>query len=332
MSANHDKVTDSPRKHGMGLPAPRLSILIYHRVRQAPDPLLPGAMFARKFDAQLSLLRRFFTVLPLDEALARLGSGTLPRRAVSITFDDGYADNFEVAVPVLRQHKSSATFFVSTGYLDGGLMWNDVVIEAIRRCPEDRIDLNALGLGTHRLSNDGERRTAMLDIIDRLKYVPVAGRAAKASELAARIDRPLPSNLMMRTEQVAALGKAGMGIGAHTVSHPILTQVDDATARREIEDSRSALQGITGSRIEFFAYPNGRPGDDYSQVHVSMVREAGFEAALSTAKGSATAADDRFQLPRFTPWAQTPLRFLAQLVRSRWTGRGRMATPSLVQR
>src|SRR5579864_8395055 len=99
MSANHDKVTDSPRKHGMGLPAPRLSILIYHRVRRAPDPLLPGAMFARKFDAQLSLLRRFFAVLPLDEALAKLGSGTLPRRAVSITFDDGYADNFEVAVP-----------------------------------------------------------------------------------------------------------------------------------------------------------------------------------------------------------------------------------------
>jgi peptidoglycan/xylan/chitin deacetylase (PgdA/CDA1 family) len=73
-------------------------------------------------------------------------SGALPERAAAITFDDGYADNFTRALPLLREQGLPATFFVATGFLDGGRMWNDTISEAIRRCNEDVVDLSAIGL------------------------------------------------------------------------------------------------------------------------------------------------------------------------------------------
>jgi hypothetical protein len=114
----------------------KLSILIYHRVLPVPDPLFPTETTVESFDAQLGLLKSLFNVLPLPEAVARLKAGTLPARAASITFDDGYADNFTRALPILQKHGLHATFFIATAYLDGGRMFNDTVIESIRQCTQ----------------------------------------------------------------------------------------------------------------------------------------------------------------------------------------------------
>jgi peptidoglycan/xylan/chitin deacetylase (PgdA/CDA1 family) len=109
-----------------------LSILIYHRVVPEPDPLLPDLVCSEEFDRQLGVLSRWFTVLPLSEAVARLQAGRLPARAACVTFDDGYADNYEVALPLLAARGISATFFVATSFLEGGRMWNDDVIDTAR--------------------------------------------------------------------------------------------------------------------------------------------------------------------------------------------------------
>jgi peptidoglycan/xylan/chitin deacetylase (PgdA/CDA1 family) len=110
-----------------------LLVLIYHRVLPTRDPLLPDEPDAADFSAQMDLIGRNFRVLPLREAVQRLRSGDLPARSVSITFDDGYANNCEVALPILRERGIPATVFVATGFLNGGRMFNDTVIEAIRR-------------------------------------------------------------------------------------------------------------------------------------------------------------------------------------------------------
>ena len=104
-----------------------------------------------------------------------------------------------------------------------------------------------------------------------------------------------------------------MDIGGHTCSHPILTRQDDATARRELADGRDRLRGSPALTPRLFAYPNGKPGDDYDARHVAMARDLGFEAAVCTAWGAARRGDDSFQIPRFTPWDGTPLRFHARL-------------------
>jgi peptidoglycan/xylan/chitin deacetylase (PgdA/CDA1 family) len=118
---------------------------------------------------------------------------------------------------------------------------------------------------------------------------------------------------MMTTEQVRHLHASDMEIGAHTVTHPILAQLDPERAGSEIRESKTHLEAITGGRVTLFAYPNGKPGRDYRREHVGMVRELGFEAAVSTARGVAHAASDPFQLPRFTPWDRTPGKFLLRL-------------------
>ena len=121
----------------------RLTVLIFHRVRPEPDPLFPRELDAAAFRERLSWLRAWFNVLPLDDAVDALARGSLPVRAAAITFDDGYADNHDVALPILREMGVPATFFIATGFLDGGRMWNDTVIEAIRRTPKPMLDLSA---------------------------------------------------------------------------------------------------------------------------------------------------------------------------------------------
>jgi Polysaccharide deacetylase len=108
-----------------------------------------------------------------------------------------------------------------------------------------------------------------------------------------------------------------MGIGAHTVTHPILACLNTGEARSEIA-SGDHLSALTGRTIELFAYPNGFPGRDYTAEHVTMVRDLGFRAAFSTARSAASTDSDLFQLPRFTPWDRAPEKFLRRLVLNYW--------------
>ena len=119
---------------------------------------------------------------------------------------------------------------------------------------------------------------------------------------------------MMSSGQVRALRRAGMQIGAHTRTHPILARSEKHEAVAEIEGSKHDLEALLGEPVTLFAYPNGKPGADYSARHAEMVRRAGFVAALSTAAGAASAGSDRFQLPRFTPWDREPLRFGLRMI------------------
>jgi peptidoglycan/xylan/chitin deacetylase (PgdA/CDA1 family) len=291
-----------------------LSILIYHRVVPEHDPLVPDAICAAEFDWQLALLNRWFTMLSLREATARLLNGTLPIRAACITFDDGYADNVTVALPCLRRHRLTATFFVATSFIDGGRMWNDTVIEAVRRVQGDIVDARFLGLGMLRVSSLKLRRQAIASLLGAIKYLPPEERQERVDQLGLQACGNLPSDLMMTAEQVRYLLASGMEIGAHTISHPILASLDSQQAGREISECKNQLEAITGTRVSLFAYPNGKPRRDYRAEHVDLVKRLGFEAAVSTAWGVAHAGSDPFQLPRFTPWDKTPGRFLARLL------------------
>lgn len=292
----------------------RLSILIFHRVLQRFDPMDPGLPEAGDFERRMRWVRDWFNVLPLDEAVQRLFSGTLPSRALAITFDDGYADNEEIAAPILARLGLTATFFVSTGYLDGGCMWNDRVIESIRACPADSIDLGPVGLGRRALASDADRCRVADTVLDAIKHLPPEERRAATESIAQTAGHPPMPRLMMSPEQVRSLVRQGMQVGGHTVSHPILACLDEADAYAEIHDGKSTLEGIVGAPVRLFAYPNGVPDADYRAEHARMVADCGFTAAVSTAWGAGSRQSDRFQLPRFTPWDRTRLRYGTRLV------------------
>lgn len=296
------------------LPGRPLSVLIFHRVLAVPDPLQPGEPTAAEFAARMEWLKSCFNVVSLAQGIAGLRSGRLPPRAIAITFDDGYADNREIAAPILHRLGLPATFFVATGFLDGGRMFNDTVIETVRSAA--LLDLRDLGCGEHALTDDEARRSAIGAILDRVKYQPLRARETLVDQIAARAGSPLPPSPMMRSEQVAELHRMGFEIGGHTVRHPILAELDVEEARREIVAGRRHLEDIVGARVAHFAYPNGRPGRDYRQAHVALVREAGFDAAVSTARGVGRPGTDPFQLPRFTPWDRPDWRFGLRLARN----------------
>ena len=109
----------------------RLAIMIFHRVPRVVDPMFPLEPDAARFERDMRNVRRWFHVLPLEAAVARLRDGSLPARALAITFDDGYADNHDVALPILTRLNLTATFFIATSFLDGGCMWNDRVRDTI---------------------------------------------------------------------------------------------------------------------------------------------------------------------------------------------------------
>ena len=298
-------------------PGAKLSILIFHRVLAQTDPLFPSEATVQSFDWQMALLKSLFNVLPLPEAVSRLKAGSLPARAAAITFDDGYADNYTHALPILQKHGLHATFFIATAYLDGGRMFNDTVIESVRNTKLARLDLSDMQLGNHELGSTAAKKQAIQQILPKIKYLLPDEREAAAARVAARAEvENLPNDLMMTTAQLKGLHAAGMEIGGHTHRHPILAKLDREAAQKEIATGKAMLEGLLGSRVSMFAYPNGKPGTDYLPEQASIVRELGFDAAVSTSHGVSMRSADRFQLARFTPWDAKPTAYALRLMQN----------------
>ncbi|MDN2714254.1 polysaccharide deacetylase family protein [Janthinobacterium sp. SUN120] len=296
-----------------------LSILIYHRVLARPDPLFPGEVDAALFQRQLRLLKRFYTPLPLGDAVRRLQDGSLPPRAACITFDDGYADNAQVALPLLLRHGLHATFFIATGYLDGGQMWNDTVIDAVRQAPGAVLDLRAQELGTFPVATLAQRQAAVATLLGRLKYLPFAQRQRLAMQISRMAGARASAPAMLSTAQLRQLHGAGMTLGGHTASHPILSTLAERAAQLDIANGKQQLESLVQAPVTLFAYPNGKAGRDYGAPHVAMVKRLGFQAAVATDWGVARpGADlDLLQLPRFTPWDRGRLAFLWRMRQNR---------------
>lgn len=295
-------------------PRGRLLIFTYHRVVSSRDSLQPDDVDASGFAAQMDWMREFCKVLPLAEAAHRLADGTLPARAACITFDDGYANNFEVARPILAERGLPATVFVAVDAVERGIMWNDLVIESIR---ESAGHLESSLLSQLGVDPGTTPRPVRVDtLLEALKYRPFAERWQLAAQLYKDVCGREPPRLMMTPDMVRALARAGFEIGAHTVNHPILCTQTPEQARFEVQRSWDWIVGTIGAQPTSFAYPNGRPGRDYDESHVRMVREAGFTLAVSTSWGCARMDSDLFQLPRVSFWDHGRGRFWARLIKT----------------
>lgn len=309
----------------------KLTILTYHRVLPEADPLLSSDQIdATKFASHMEAVASSFNVLPLPEALERLKLGTLPARAASITFDDGYQDNYTIALPILKRHGLKATFFVCSGYLNDGLMFNDVIVESLRAAATPDIDLSWLGLGQRPLNDIAAKRDVAEKILIAVKYLPFEDREQACTRMweTTSQGRARP-RLMMTDEELRQLASHGMTIGAHTHTHPILNRIDLDAARRDIQRNRDLLKALVGSEPLIFAYPNGRPVRDYGYQHVELLQQLGFQAAVSSAWGIATRTCDPYQLPRFAPWDNDPKRLVLRLLKNAMTGQHPLVAPKL---
>lgn len=293
----------------------RVCIITYHRILEKFDPLLETEPDVATFYWQMKVLAENFNVLPLHDAIVAMQHNQLPERAVCITFDDGYRSTHDLALPILQRFKLPATLFVTTAFLGEGNMWNDRIIEAIRQLPDGLLNLDDIGMGQHQVLSLDDRIRLVKKINADSKYLSPVDRQNAILKLESLAGTINSAGLMLTREMVKTLADAKIEIGGHTTTHPILTKLDDETARQEIVRNKEVLEDIIGKPLRLFAYPNGKIGKDFDQRHMKMAQQAGYIAAFSTAVGAASRESHLFRIPRSRPWDSTPLLFQARLLR-----------------
>ncbi|NHA15378.1 polysaccharide deacetylase family protein [Thioalkalivibrio sp. XN279] len=281
-----------------------LTILMYHRVLPRSDcadyPLESLVMPLEAFQQQVAWLSRSAEVVPVAEALERLAGGEASvKPLVSVTFDDGYADNFEHAAPVLESNGLRGTFFVATDFVGRGFpFWFDVAADAWTR-----LDYGARMRLLEDLSSswgqDSRKAKCGADLaswMSALKLVPVTERDRCVEMARSRVEGEFDATRFraMTREQLVELDRRGHEVASHGVSHSILPLLDDTALAHELRASRVALSDWLGHDVNGFCYPNG----DSDPRVIAAARAAGYRYACSTIEGLNRPGEDAFRLKR----------------------------------
>jgi peptidoglycan/xylan/chitin deacetylase (PgdA/CDA1 family) len=259
---------------------PRPVILMYHRVAAPLVDPWDLAVSPANFESQVATLKAERTLMPLADFAHSVERGELPADAVAISFDDGYLDNLQNALPILERHDAPATFFITTGYVGAKVeYWWD---ELARLLLEPGGDQAAYRQAWARLKamSDAERQAVMGEL--RAKHGPGV---------------PDPADLPMTANGIARLAASPQAtIGAHSVTHASLAALSAELRAAEIASSREACEAMSGKAVTGFAYPFG----DLDEATRSAVQAAGFAFAVSTEQASVQPNVDPLRLPRMS--------------------------------
>jgi len=301
-------------------------ILLYHRVVELPSDAQLLCVSPKHFAEHLEHLGRHCRVMSLRELVRTLSEAKLPKRAVVVTFDDGYADNLRDAKPLLERYNIPATVFVTTGYLGREFWWDELdrlllqpgtLPESLHLTINGRVYHRDLGEAAHYSEEDFERhrrwnvlqkgnpsprQDLYRSLCEVLRPLPEGSRRKALDELLtwAR-GQPVPrrTHVVLSPDEVVRLAQGGLvEVGAHTVTHSVLSTLQAAGQRDEILGSKARLQEILGQPVTSFSYPYGARSD-YTTETVAIVREGGFTCACSAFAAVVWQGSDPFRLPRF---------------------------------
>lgn len=305
------------RVRGGMKPSAGPAILMYHRVATPPVDPWGLSVAPARFADQLASLSKYREIVTMNDFAAGLDAGTLSRRAVALTFDDGYRDNLSNAAPRLKVAGAPATLFLTGNAIgrDTPFWWDELArIILLQRGPV-RFGLT---LGTRHLQGDlpamaadevpdpgwrawekarTVREITYVDLWQALHHVQPAERAASMGTLR-QMAPPVPTDsdeLPMDESEVSQLSAFGMSIGGHAMSHQPLTTLAAPDRWAEIEASRARCLALSNGGAMGFAFPHG----DRDEETIGMVREAGFAWACSTRSAAVKRGGfDRFDFPR----------------------------------
>ena len=287
-----------------------LRILTYHRVFNVADeakfPFDPALISASTTDFrdQIEYVARNFSPITFTDVVAALDHHKpLPHRAIVVTFDDGYADIYVHAFPILQRFGVPATVFLSTGYVGTReVFWFDRVSNLLFHAAPGTLQLPGL-INSITLSDVTSRRRATEEILEYLKGIPDALRREKIEWLDATLGNaphPEDSGLSetLTWAQVGEMSRNGIEFGSHAVSHPILTKLDDEALQFELVESRACIERQLGKVADVIAYPEGGPNAFDARV-ISAVKSAGYQLAMSYIPGpNLLDRVNRFAMPR----------------------------------
>lgn len=283
----------------------QVAILMYHSVLERPERqryTLGRIMHdAKVFGRQMETIARDYVAVTLDEVLLfMLGKKELPRHAVAVTFDDGYLDNYEVAMPILDRTGIPGTFYVTVDCVETGkLPWPSRLRYAFHttrlKSWKDRDGME------YPLSDELKRESAFLRCCD--YCATLAGDSQEyflaTFERELEIDaEPSQKGLMMNWDHVRALSARGHVIGSHTMTHPNMAHIPDDQAWTELSESKRRLEGALGTSIPHFSYPCPALSPHWKESTVELSRRAGYLTAVIAGGGSVRQKDDPLRLRR----------------------------------
>ena len=309
----------------------RALILLYHRIAEPDSDPWGIAVTPEHFEEHLEVLRSLGRVMSLKALVSAVRKQALPRRAIVVTFDDGYADNLSNAKPLLEKYDVPATVFIATGYIgnprefwwdeldtlflqpgslparlsikvnEGDYHW-DLGETAVY--PKESLARN-LHWKAWRPENPTPRHSIYRSLWQLLQPMTHTERQQVVDKLlrwAGTSDCDNRARRSLTSEEILDLTSGGLiEAGCHTVTHPRLSALDVDSQRRELHDSKIHLEEILGRPVTAFAYPYGGERD-YSVETVDLVRQSGFDCGCTTSIAPVQSNADCFQLPRF----QTP--------------------------
>lgn len=275
-------------------------LLAYHRVSDECDSFLPP-MPIKMFETQMTYLATYCNVLNLDEAVERIKAQDVPDDAVVVTFDDGYADNYIHAFPILKRLSIPATIFLPTDVIGTGrVLWHDQVFSALSKSKVPLIEGFPENGSRFSLRTLQDKRRAQDSISLYFRSLDVPRRCHEIKRLFGLLAFSMnfgSSRVYLDWSEVKAMQSHGIGFGSHSVTHPILSFLSETEAREEIWESKSLMEKMLGIRVKSFAYPSGRR-QDFSEATKALLRESGYECAVSMIHGTNFVGTDLFEMRR----------------------------------
>jgi len=282
-------------------------ILNYHRVNDFNDPFTIDSVSATDFNDQMRYVAAHYHVLSLDDIYDRITHHSpLPAQCLAITFDDGYADNYTFAWPILKKHKLPATIFLTAGCIDSQTpLWFDQVLSAFKttgkntfNCPvtqtvfdiqtvEQKLHTAHVMLEQLKKTKSDQKNSLIADILNELGI--------------SSHDKLHNTSTLLTWPQIKEMSADKISFGSHTMTHPILAGLPEADLEWELTASRQLIAGKINKEVQFFAYPNGKK-KDFTETVTRAVRQAGYKAALTTEPNTNIPSSDPFTWGRYKPW------------------------------
>ncbi len=272
-------------------------IFVYHSVNDhQPHIYPPNVTGVAAFSRQMEVIRRNRRVVSLDALIDRRGE---LRKASCLTFDDGYMDFYENVYPIISRHELPCTVFPVTMTLDvGEPKWDDKVSWIVNSCGERRVKMRLGGRDlSYDISSRRKRHFATLAIVDTLSRLDGSSRGRLVEELEQDYGGEYPVDATLTWSNLKELDTRLVSFGAHTHTHVNLARVRIDEARAEVEESKRLLERNLDARCRHFAYPYGK-GSSYSQEVKNVLRDAGFDSALTTIPGTVRKNSDPLEFRR----------------------------------
>ena len=297
-------------------------IINYHRFVKSTDGVIDNEPTVTHciddFKKEMCFIKRYFDLVSLDKIVETLKTGRkFKKPTVAVTIDDGYKDNFELLFPILKEFDIPVTIFLTTSLIGTNKgIWVDRLAEIILNTKQEVFNANGLFKEQKfTLTSLKQKRYAYRSILGKLKDLNISDRDRYLTQIEEQLGmQHNEKRVMLNWSEIRIMQQNNIHFGAHTCTHPILTNMPLEDAKKEIFESKRIIEEKLGLAVKHFAYPNGRP-KDFNEELRQFCKEVGFESISTCDFGNNERTDDVWALRRIGSYVPISV-FAVYFVRS----------------